>query len=244
MRVLTAIILIFQVGLVQSEAETLEAAVKKFGDRKYRATRKGADALSTFTLKSRTHKDKNRTEVILESSLTFNVLDTKIIFTQTETTSLDGLRLISSKAATQKSDITKEDSAVIRDGKVHLTSNGQEETIDVVEGVKGELAASWLICAAEQKVGATFKLDVLNMGAGCFEPGHSFRCVGQEEVTLGDKKVASFKWEETGEWKHKEKYGDEVREITTQVKNTYWVGRDGYLVRFTVGEWDAVLDPK
>jgi len=170
---------------------------------------------------------------------------TEMILTVTEKASTDRLRLISAKRTTKEGGKEVDWILSVEGKKASLQSGGRKETIEVTEGTIGEHTVVRLVCAAEQKEGATFTADVLSGMEDQLQSGHSFRCLGKEQVEIGGKKFDAFKWENKGEWKVTRKIDDKEFPTSTRVDNTFWVSPDGYLLRSTgAGASEFVLDAK
>jgi len=226
----------------QSDADKLEAALKKFGDRKYRILQDGKES-GNIIMKTRIEAEGDRKVVVMDDRFFFYRPPEVQGMLRTERADLKGLGLLS--ATVKHSDKDSRFSASVKDRKVILTVEGRDQTIEAPEGIVGESALLRLVCSAEQKKGAAFKVDVLSLTSEGLEPGHAFRCLGTETVEIGGKKVDAFKWESKREWKSVKKVGDEDIVISMSAENLYWVSPDGYLLRSTgAGASEFVLDAK
>jgi hypothetical protein len=243
MRFLLAAILLVQAAPAQSEADKLEAALKRMGECTYRMVQ-GGEVIGTMTLKTRFEKVGDRKVAIFEDHATVKFGDKDFGMSLTERASLDGLRLISSIRTGNRPDGKFEWGITVKDGKVTTTVEDRTETFDVTKATTGEQAAMRLVCLAEQKVGASFKADVVTLVAERLDPDHAFRCVAQETVDIDGQKVESFKWEQKGEWNITRKIGGREVPATASINNAYWVAPEGHLVRFSQGGMDFTLVSK
>lgn len=243
MRALLAAILLvpFQ---AQSEADKLEAALKKFGDRSYLLLVNGKK-VGTLTLKTRIEKEGGRSVAVFEDRFAMTLEGVEMVLAVTEKASTQGLRLISAKRTTKEGGKEVDWTVSVEGTKASLQSGGRKQTLDVTEATIGEQAMVRLVCVAEQKEGVAFAVDVMSGVDDQLQRAHSFRCLGKEQVEIGGKKFDAFKWENKGEWKIVRKVGDEEVPGSTSVNNTFWVSPDGYLLRSTgAGASEFVLDAK
>lgn len=217
MRFIFAGLLLLQAAPAQSEADKTEAALKKFGDRTYNLT--GGLAPMTVTMKTRIEKVGDRKVAVF--------IHGDVGGTAIETASLEGLLLLSEISSDPKGDVRKEIS--IRDSQATIIQNGKEqETVAVTKSTVGVSALWRLICMKEQKVGASFRVDLLLYGDRVSKD-HEFRCVAKETIEIGGVKHAAFKWDQKGEWTVKMR-----REVHTfAINHSHWVSPDGYLLRWT-----------
>lgn len=238
-----AAILLLQAAPAQSEADKLEAALKKFGDRTYRI-REGGKPTGTLTLKTRIEKAGDRKVAVLEDKYAVKMDGVDTGMTYRETASLEGLRLVSAHHKGVSPEGNVECKIVLRDGKAKLMDNGENPTIDIGPNTVGELAVLRLVCAAEQKRGTNFKADLLSLMVPAFEPGHAFRCIGPEQLQIDGKKFDVFKWEQKGEWKHKVTIEGQETTLASEVDKSYWVSPDGHLVRFRSDSMEMTIETK
>ena len=219
---LAAILLVpFQ---AQSEADKLEAALKKFGDRKYQMFVEGKKS-GTLFLKTRFEVEHGRKMAVFEDSVgELKDEDKAREGAMTLRVALDGFRLISVKGASASG---KDELEIInRDGVATIKSGGEEKTISVTPATIAYMSMFRILCVQEQKVGSVYKADVLD--ARHLEKGHEFRCVSKETIEIDGAKHEAFKWRQT--WEGKVKILD--NELPCKVDNSYWVSPDGYLLRF------------
>jgi len=243
MRWLLLSTLLVQSATAQSEADKLEAALKKFGERTYRMSEAGTE-VGTVTLRSKVRKEGDRKVAVLEAEFKVKVEEMEAAMTFVECADLDGLKFLSARRSGNTPDRKLDSHVTVKEGKALLKDGDAESSHAIGKETTGDLASVWLVCAAEQKKDAAFKLDVLNLAMPGHEPGHVFACLGKETIEIGGKKVEAFKWVEKGEWKHSIKVGGKDFERNSKVENHYWVNPEGYLVRFTSGRTEATLDAK
>ncbi len=237
MRVLPAVVILL---LAQSPEDKLEAALKKFGERSYKVLRDGKEA-GTMTLKTRIEKEGEAKVVVMEDRVELKAGEDEMHMAFTERASLKGLRLISAKRTGKVPGGTIDWWVSVAEGKASLRVDDRQQTIDITEGTIAELAIMRLICAAEQKVGASFKADVLVMVAERMDRGHEFKCVAKETLDFGGTKREAYKWEETWEGK----VTRNGMTATSKTANTYWASPDGYPLRSIIGPgMEVVLDVK
>ena len=238
MRFALATLILLQAAPVQSEADKLEAALKKFGNRTYRILIEG-EQVGTCSLKTRIDKEGARPVAVCEDRFSVTMGGEEVTMTTTERASLDRLRLVSSKMIGKVGGKETPVTIAVDGRKATMTFEDRTPIFDITDATVGEQAVIRLVCAAEQKEGAEFKVDVLNMTTGTFQPGHAFKCVAKEQIEIGGKKVDAFKWEQKGEW------GDGKPPTSkTTVHNVYWVSPDGYLLRNVGRGGEIVLDAK
>jgi hypothetical protein len=220
----------------QSEADKLEAALKKFGDREYRITDRGR-ALGKMSLKTRFEKEKDRTVAVFEDTVIDEAGTGAIGVLLEETASLEGLKLI---RTSRTSEDKTEAGASIRDGDAYLSGKEGQLIIRDVRNALGERAVLRLVGMKVQKVGETFQANVFVLESPSDELVHDFKCVAKETIEIGGKKVEAFKWEQ--KWKGKAIRGGES--VDAAVDNAYWVGTDGTLLRFKIGSNEMTLNVK
>ena len=236
MRLVFLAILALQAAPAQSESDKLEAALKKFGDRKYRVT-EGGKPTGTMTLKTKLEKDGDGKIAVFEDTVIVDTGTGAVEVLLEEMASLDGLKLI---GTSRTSDNKIQIAASIRDGDAILTGKDGHLIIRNVRNALGELAVLRLVGMKEQKVGGTFKANVFVLESPSDELVHDFKCVAKETIEIGGKKVDAFKWEQ--KWK-----GKAIRDGADEdaaVENAYWVAADGTLLRFKIGPKEMTLDAK
>jgi len=245
MRWLLLSTLLVQSATAQSEADKLEAALTKFGDRNYRV-KFGNKESGNMSLRTRIEKEGDRNIVVFEDRFAANLKGQELVLTATEKASLDRLRLISTKRITKDNGKEVQWTVSVEGKKATLQSPDQKQTIEVSERTIGEQAVVRGICAAEQKEGVTFTADVMSGIEDQLQRDHTFRCLGKELLEIGGKKVGAFKWQHKGEWTVPRKVDDEDVAVTTEVDNVYWISPDGYLLRQTSngGRTEIILDVK
>jgi len=242
MRLILLAALLLQAAPAQSDADKMEAALKKFGERTYSIMMEGKK-IGTAVLRTRMEKEKGRTVAIFEDQITIG--EGEMALKMKETASLDRLRLLGAEGSTKEGDKNEKVSVTVDGKKAKITGRDPEIVVELTDAAVGEHGMLRMLCAAEQKVGASFKLDVLSLTAEELQPGHAFTCVAKEQIEIGGKKVDAFKWANKGEWKKTRKVGDQEVPATTTVDNTFWVSPDGYVLRSMNPEgMEVVLDAK
>jgi hypothetical protein len=237
MRVLPAILILL---LAQSPEDKLEAALKKFGERNYKIL-KDSKENGIMTLKTRVEEEGETKVAVFEDRVEMKAGEAEISMSLIEKASLKGLRLISGKRTGKVPGGQIDWWVSVAEGKASLRVDDRQQTIDVTEGTVAELAVLRLVCAAEQKVGESFKADVLVMVAERVDRGHEFKCVAKETLEIGGAKRDAYKWEET--WEGTMTINGKTG--TSKTANTYWAGSDGYPLRAILGPgMEVVLDVK
>jgi hypothetical protein len=223
MGILLATILLAQAAPAQSEADQMEAALKKFGDRTYSIII-GGEPEGFRTLKTSVITDQGRKVVVLE--VKEEGQSGKTVRTTIERAELNGIKLISVETT---GFVGKSETSTIKvDGlKATLKYAGEEvKDVAITDRTVGEEALLRRVCAAEQKEGTELVVDVLRWPAPDLERARTLKCEGLKPVEIRGKKVDAYLWTES--WGAK-----------------YWVSPDGYLVRWTgPGGVDYVLDAK
>src|SRR6266850_5474002 len=107
MRALLAAILLLQAAPAQSEADKLEAALKRFGDRSYLILANG-EKLGTSTLKTRVEKVDGRSVAVLEDAFKIDAGGDTGFMRTLEKAMLDRLRLISTSQTGKGDGMEKE----------------------------------------------------------------------------------------------------------------------------------------
>lgn len=218
----------------QSEADKLEAALKKFGNRTYIMSISGEQG-GRLAMKTRIEKEGGRRVAVFEETMIEPFIGGKVTGTMVEKAALDGLRLISLKWASREGGKESVDTITIEGTKATLIFSGKKETLDVTESTIGEMAVLRRVCAAEQKEGAEFKVDVLNPPAHEFQAGRTLRCEGKAQIEIAGRKHEAFLWKEKSQ----------KGQPGMQVNNTYWVSPAGHLLKYIgLGGVEYVLDAK
>lgn len=216
MRMLLAAILLVQSAPAQSDAEKMEAALKKFGTRTYSTFISGKKT-GTRMLKTTIVTEKDRKIAVLEGT---DVEGGKQTGTVVEKADLKGLRLLFVKVTSLT--IAKPDDNTLRvEGRkatMRLPNQPEPLVFDVTENTIGDEALLRLVCAAEQKEGAVLKLDLLSWLIPEVEEGRTLTCEGKKQVEIGGKKVDAYLW--TG----KDRYLDFTYK--------YWISPEGYPFRW------------
>jgi len=206
-------------GFAQAgDASRVESVLAQAGERTYRMTQNG-QKIGTFTMKTRVDKKT----ASFEDEMEIAAGPEKMKVVMKETAALPTLNLLSASRTGKDMDW----SVFVDDLKATMKVEGRRQKVEITGSTVGEGGVLRLVCIAEQKVQATFQADVLSMTAERLEKEHIFRCVGQEVVDVGGKKMGAFKWEEKWEWK------DMVNGVptTSRVANSYWVSAEGVLLR-------------
>jgi hypothetical protein len=222
----------------QSEADKLAAALKKFGDRSYLIMENGKK-VGTYTLKTRIAVEEGRRLAVFEDRIDKHSDSSTVTLDLVEKATLNGLRL---DWATRADGGMKEDDTTIdiQDGDGHVATDLGNLLLKKVGGAVGERALIRLVCAQEQKVGNSFKADLLVLDPVDYQRGQEIKCVARETIDVGGKKIEAHKWEDKRE-------GESVlngKPIAYKFDNAYWVGPDGTLVKFRSGSMEMILEPK
>jgi len=234
MNALLAALLLLQAAPAQSEAEKAEAAIKKFGVRKYKMLTQGKEA-GTMVLQARVETEGGAKVVVLHLKGDSTIEGKVDGGTIDEKTTLEGLRLLSVR--TRTADGKVDEGISIKDGQATVTPvDGEVKTVKVTGSTIGFAAMFLIACVQEQKAGSTFKVDILHFKD--LQKDHEFRCVAKETIEIGGKKYDSFKWEQKG--KGTIDLPDE--DITYKIENFWWISPDGYLLRMTTNEDGKVLN--
>lgn len=215
MRMILAVLLLLTSAPAQSEADKLEAALKKFGTRTYVMSLSSGEKMGTKTLKTSVVAEKGRKIAVFEE---FTLENGKPSGTTVERADLNGLKLISIKITILGDGKPSLNTISVEGTKATLRFTGDEDKkVDVTDKTVGDEALLRLVCAAEQKEGAELKLDVLSWPLRQVEPGRSLKCEGQKKVEIGGKKLDAFLWTEAGH---------------VEGGYKYWVSPDGYPLRW------------
>jgi hypothetical protein len=239
MRLFLAGILLVGAAPAQSEADKLEAALKKFGERTY-SIKEAGQSTGTMTLKTRIEAGDDGKVAVFEDQIAAKTGDTETSVAISERASLNGLALIRGARNGKDSEGKFDWTGRIQDDDALLNVHGQMLVLRDAKGALGEQAVMRLVCAKEQKVGAEFKCKVLLLAPACVDEPHEFRCVAKETLEIGGAKREAFKWQQKWE-------GEAIlkgESIKAKVDNSYWVGPDGTLLQFTSGRKTLTLDAK
>lgn len=205
--------------------DKIEAVLKSnAGERRYTMLESGKP-IGTCVMKTSLEKDGDRTVAVFHDVLEGTFQGEKVVFTTIEKSSLaGGMRLVSMKRTFPGTDLT----VSVADGKAVVESAGAAEsktTVEVTPGTVGESAAFRLAGAMEQKIGASFKVDVLAPAEPELQKGWEFRCVAKEPVEIGGGvKVDAFRWELKWELKREPN-------VTSSRNESYWFDAGGRLLR-------------
>jgi hypothetical protein len=233
MRVIVASVLLLQAASAQSEADKLEAALKKFGDRTYGMYVSGKKA-GLLKMKTSFETENGRRIAVFEDSMIEPATGGKVTGTVTEKASLDRLRVSSLRWVTLQDGRKTVDTISVEGSKATVRSEGARKTLDVPDGTMGELGLLRRLCAKEQAKGASFTVDILSHATQDLQ-SRELKCDGDVEIEIAGKKQACFRWsEQTQEGKP-----------GAQVKNTYWVSPAGHLLKYIgLGGVEYVLESK
>lgn len=227
MRFLLAGLLLTQAAPAQSEAEKMEAALKKFGTRTYSALLEGKNA-GTRTLKATVVTEKDRKVAVLEATEVERGKQTDAALEKAE---LKGLKLISMKVTTAKPAKADENTLKVEGLKASMRLPDTEPALefDVTENTVGDLGFLLRVCAAEQKEGAALTLDLLSWGIPQVQ-NLTLKCEGKKQVDVGGKKVDAYLW---------------AGKNCLDFELKYWISPDGYLLRWVEAETiEYVLESK
>ena len=206
-----------------SGADRVEAIFKNAGEHTYVFVQ-NRQKIGTLLMKTRIEKEEGRKVAVFDDQMVIELEGKKMTVSMKETAALGHLGVLSSMRHNNDGDWS-----IRVDGtKATMKVEGREQTFEITETVVGEQGLLRLVCVAEQKVQASFKVDVLSMTGERLEKEHQFRCVGKERIEIGGRMIDSFKWEEKWEWK------GTLKGVPTasRIENSYWVSPDGYLLRF------------
>lgn len=218
-------------------AERVEAALKDTAVCTYRLLENGA-RVGTMTVRVATETVNGRRRGVFTEEMEWKTPDDqKARMTFKETTDARDLRLLSAVY----NDTSYEWSVDVEERRARFTGGGaKDRTVAVSDATVGMVTLLRMVGSAEQKEGATFKVDVVNIVARQYQPEHTVRCVGKEPVDVGGKPIEAFKWEDR--WESTVMRDGEPR--TLQFTEACWVGADGRILRFRRGGFDAVLEVK
>src|SRR5688572_22176918 len=179
--------LVLQAAPAQSEADRVEAAIKKMTDREYRMIVSGRE-IGTLTLKNRVETEGGRKIAVFESVIKMTHDGETKEGVLTEKAELDGLRFLSRKLAGDGQQKIDE----VKDGKIAVKGlDGVAKTVAVTKATISEKVVDRFICVQEQKVGATFKFDLFDFD---LQKGYELKCLERKEVELGGAKHDAFIW--------------------------------------------------
>ena len=214
------LILLIQAAPAQSEAEKLEAALKKFGDRTYGMYVSGRKS-GLLKMKTKVETVDGRRLAIFEDSIIEPAVGGTETGKVTEKSSLEGLRLSSVRRVSVMSGSRIIDTFTIEGSKAVLRSAGEQKILDVPASTMGDLGVLRRVCAEEQKKGATFTVEVLSHAAQELQT-RDLRCDGDVDVEIAGKKQPAMRWSERGR----------EGQPGANVKNMYWVSAAGYLLKY------------
>jgi hypothetical protein len=239
-----AAVLLIQAAPAPSDADKTEAALKRFGDRTYRILLNGKRG-GTLALKTRIERDKGQPTAVFDDDFDFVLEGTRSRLVTSERASLDRLRLLSNTITEVDGDKQDRFSITVDKETAHLKGlTGRKTEIKVPDTLMGQMSVLRRMCISEQKEGVSFPVALINARHERLQIGHVIRCLGKQKVDHDGKKIDAWKWEEKGDVKFSTGTGDPGYSIDLKVDNTYWVGPDGTLLRFTWGELELILDVK
>lgn len=229
MRLALATLLLLQAP-VQSEADKVEAAIKKMTDREYRMiVRK--EEIGTLTLKSRVDTEGDRKIAVFESVMKVPREGRIEESTTVEKADLEGLRFLSMKVVGLDGKINY--SLEVKDGKVGVkTLEGKTKSIEVTKTTVTEMTLYRFACVREQKVGSTHTLDLFDYHN--IQKGYELRCVERKTVELAGAKHDVFIWRLSGESTIDLPDGP----LKLKFEYTYWVTPEGLLIRYAMAAGD------
>lgn len=227
MRLLLAAILLVQAAPAQSEADKVEAALKRIGERKYRLYSLGKES-GSCTLKTTLEKDGDGKVAVFEDR---NEGESEVVIEKAALPALT-LRSITIKDLQGRFIAV----ATVRDGKADVQTADERKTVDVTPSTLGLSAMFRLLCLKPQEVGTTFKIDILIPGHFLLKD-NTFRCAAKESVEIGGAKLDAFRWDHTAQRSVDTPEGTR----TLSLANSYWIGTEGYMLRFTAKQQDRVV---
>ncbi|HKS17395.1 MAG TPA: hypothetical protein VJU16_08795 [Planctomycetota bacterium] len=231
MRMLLAALLLLPPA--QSEADKLEAALKKFGNRTYGMYVSGKKA-GLLKLKTKIETEGGRRLAIFEDSMTEPATGGTVTGIVTEKASLDGLRLSTLRWVSILDGRRSIDSVTVEGSKAVVIREGEKKTLTVPEKTMGESGLLRQICAVEQKKGEILNVEILNHVMQELE-SRELKCDGEVDIEIAGKKQVAFRWREQLQ---EGKSGANVR-------NTYWVSAAGHLLKYIgLGGVEYVLESK
>jgi hypothetical protein len=233
MRMMLAALLLLAPEPAQSEADKLEAALKKFGNRTYGMYVSGKKA-GLLKLKTKVETEGGRRLAIFEDSMTEPATGGTVTGIVTEKASLDGLRLSSVRWVSILDGRRSVDSITVEGAKAVVIREGDKKTLDVPEKTMGESGLLRRVCAVEQKKGEILNVEILNHVMQELE-SRELRCDGEVDIEIAGKKQPAFRWRE------------QLQEgkAGANVKNTYWVSSAGHLLKYIgLGGVEYVLEAK
>jgi hypothetical protein len=173
---------------------------------------------------------------VLEDEFDVELRGEKVRMSMKETALVEGLEL---RSGSRQGGPARDWSLSVAGRTATVQVQGRTQKIELDGPVAGERSVIRAVCAAEQKEGATFKLDVLSFPAEELQKGRLFRCVGRESLERGGKKREAFRWTETWESKG-------LRNgipVGSKVENGDGVSPEGVLLRSTsLGRTELVLE--
>ena len=228
MNMLLAAFLVFQTA--EADSGKLEEGLKRFGDRVYRVLSKGKE-IGALSLKTRVATEEGKKLAVFEDRLELIQEETKIVFEVTERASLPGLRLVSVHRTDTAGAVKTETIASVSQGDAYISSGDRKVMIKTTDAAMGEEALVRHLCLQEQKVGASFKADVLSLDRERLEEERELKCVAKESVEIGGAKRDAFKWEE-------------APADPKSAPRHFWISPDGYPLKVAANGLDYVLQAK
>ena len=229
MRLILAALLLLQAAPAQTEADKVEAAIKKMTDREYRMIVSGRE-IGTMTLKNRVETEGGRRIAVFESVLKMTRAGEPQEELMIEKANLDGLQFLSRRLVRLGGVVDKV--MEVKDGKIALKKiDGATKQVEVTKVTVSEGALYRLPCVQEQKVGAALKIDVLDFD---LQKGYELKCVERKEVELGDAKHDAFIWRLSGENTIELPSGH----MKMKFEYIYWVTPEGLLLRYSMATGD------
>lgn len=220
----------------QSE-QTLEARLKKFGDRTYQILEKG-NPVGKFTLKTRITEEEGVTLAVFEDKMEKGGDAAQTV----EYVEKAGIKTLRLRWATRVDGGIKEDDPTIamEDQDAHVTSDQGNLILRKAEGAVGERALIRLVCLQKQEVGNVLKTNLLVLDPVDYQRDQEIKCVARDTIEVNGKKVEACRWVDKRE-------GKSVlsgQPIPYKFENTYWVTAEGSLVKFKSGPLEMVLESK
>ena len=233
MLAILASVLLIQAAPAQSEADRMESALKKFGNRTYGMYVSGKKA-GLLKMKTRIESEGGRRLAIFEDSMTEPATGGTVTGTVTEKASLDGLRLSSLRWVSVLDGRRSIESITVEGTQAVVILEGEKKTLDVPGKTMGESGLLRRLCAVEQRKGDILNVDILSHVTHELE-SRQLKCDGEVDIEIAGRKQAAFRWREQVE---EGKSG-------ANVKNTYWVSSAGHLVKYIgLGGVEYVLEAK
>jgi len=226
MRFLFAAALLIQSAPAPTQAERIEAALKKMTDREYRVFFGGQDQ-GTVTMMHRIETEGGRKVGVFEFIGRMTRDGKTEERSLTVKADLDGLRFLSAKSVGPGGKAGR--ALEVKDGKVAI-EDVMDETTKLVEVTASTVEESTLLRlpgVLEQKVGSARKVDVLDF----FTLGKDYelKCLERTTLELAGAKHEVFKWQLSGR-----DFSPPGPPEGGKVVHTYWVSPEGVLLRYTM----------